>query len=84
MYGVEILPAARRQLKKLPAKIQTQILDRIENLQVDPRPAEVVKREGVEELYRVRSGDYRIIYSINDGQVFILIVKVGHRRDVYR
>lgn len=84
MYQIEILPAARRQLKKLPASARSQILNRIEDLELDPRPPGVVKLEGEDGLYRVRSGDYRILYTIDDDQVFIFVVKVGHRRDVYR
>lgn len=84
MYQVEILSAARRQIKKLPRTVQSQILDRIEDLQVEPRPVGVVKLEGEEGLYRVRVGDYRIVYAIDDEQIYIFIVKVAHRREVYR
>ena len=84
MYEIEILPAARRQIKKLPSPAQAQILDRIEDLRFDPRPSGVAKLAGEEGLYRVRSGDYRILYTIDDDQVVIFIVRVGHRREVYR
>jgi mRNA interferase RelE/StbE len=83
-YQVEIAPAAQRQIKKLPQPIQERILQRLERLAIDPRSEGVVKLSGAEDLYRIRVGDYRIIYAIEDQALLVLIVKVGHRRDVYR
>ncbi len=56
----------------------------IDGLAIDPRPSGVVKLSGEENLYRVRAGDYRIVYSIQDAALLVLIVKVGDRKDVYR
>jgi len=83
-YQVEITPAAQRQIKKLPLDVQQRIIEQLEALAVDPRPSRVVKLEGEESLYRVRVGDYRIVYKIEDDILLILIVKIGHRRNVYR
>jgi len=83
-YQVEIAPAAKRQIKKLAQPIQKLIIERLEELATDPRPPGVLKMEGEESFYRVRVGDYRIIYEIQDQALLIVVVKVGHRGDVYR
>jgi mRNA interferase RelE/StbE len=64
VYRVEIEPAARRQLRKLPLQAQAQITPVIDALALDPRPSGVVKMEGPEGYYRVRRGHFRIVYSI--------------------
>ncbi|MEO6908470.1 MAG: type II toxin-antitoxin system RelE/ParE family toxin [Abditibacteriaceae bacterium] len=68
----------------LPQKKQEQILTAIESLETDPRPAQCKKLVGTANIYRVRSGDYRILYTIEDAQLLVLVVKVAHRRDVYK
>jgi mRNA interferase RelE/StbE len=84
MYEIEIAPAAERALKKLPADIQRRIIKGILKLEVNPRPSGVKKLSGEEDLYRVRIGDYRVIYQIRDGELIVLVVRVAHRREVYR
>ena len=83
-YQVEITPVAKRQIKKLIAPIQLAIVERLEQLAEDPRPPGVLKMQGEESLYRIRVGDYRIIYEIQDQTLLIAVVKIGHRGDVYR
>ena len=83
-YQVEITPAAKRQVKKLVKQTQELIIQRLEQLADKPRPPGVLKMEGEENLYRVRVGDYRVIYQIQDRILLIVVVKVGHRGDVYR
>ncbi len=83
-YEVEITPAAKRQIKKLTKSIQQLIVERLEELVENPRPPGVFKMEGEENLYRVRVGDYRIIYQVQDRMLLIVVVKVGHRGNVYR
>lgn len=83
-YEVEITPAAKRQIKKLTKSIQQLIVERLEELVENPRPPGVLKMEGEENLYRVRVGDYRIIYQVQDRMLLIVVVKVGHRGNVYR
>lgn len=83
-YQVEIAPAAKRQIKKLVKQTQELIIQRLEQLAENPRPPGVLKMEGEENLYRVRVGGYRIIYEIQDRVLLIVVVKVGHRGDVYR
>lgn len=83
-YKVEITPAAKRQIKKLIQPVQLAIIERLEQLTENPRPPGALKMQGAENLYRIRVGDYRIIYEIQDQTLLIAIVKVGHRGDVYR
>jgi mRNA interferase RelE/StbE len=83
-YKVEITPAAQRTIKKFPKNIQRKLIEIIELLAEDPRPVGVVKLSTTENLYRVRTGDYRIIYEIQDQILLIIITKVGHRKDVYK
>ena len=81
---VEIEPAARRQLRKLPLQAQAQIMPVIDALALDPRPSGVVKMEGPEGHYRVRSGDLRIIYAIEEAALIVLVVRIANRREAHR
>jgi mRNA interferase RelE/StbE len=83
-YRVEIHPAAVKTLAALAKADQRRIARKIDGLAKDPRPPEVEKLAGVEGLHRVRSGDYRILYEIQDERVLVLVVRIGHRREVYR
>jgi mRNA interferase RelE/StbE len=82
-YAIEVEPRVLRSLRRINQAGQRRILDRIESLAADPRPAGCEKLQGAEGL-RVRQGDYRIIYTIDDSKRVVTVTKVGHRRDVYR
>ena len=81
-YRIEIAPAAERQIRKLEATVRRRILDKIGTLGSNPRPAGVEKLTDT-GVYRVRVGDYRIIYDIEDKVTTVLILKVGDRKEVY-
>lgn len=83
-YSILFAPAANRQFRKLTPQVQKRLKPRIDALADNPRPPGVVKLKGSEELYRIRAGDYRIIYEIQDIGLVILVVKIGDRRDVYK
>ena len=83
-YDVQFAASAARAFRKLPASEQRQIERRIDALSLNPRPRGVRKLEGEHELYRVHSGDYRIIYKIEDHVLLVLVVAVGHRREISR
>ena len=83
-YLVEIDTKAAREIRALPKQEQSRIIAKAEALAENPRPAGCVKLAGELGLWRIRSGVYRIIYRIQDTQLLITVVKVGHRRDVYR
>ncbi|NDJ22323.1 type II toxin-antitoxin system RelE/ParE family toxin [Nostoc sp. B(2019)] len=83
-YQVELAPAAVKQIKKLPSDIQQRVVTKLEELAANPRPDGVVKLEGSDNFYRVRLNNYRIVYQIQDDLLLVTVVKVKHRRDVYR
>ncbi len=83
-YRIEFAPRAERQFDDLPREVQERLTPRIEALAENPRPQGVKKLAGEPGLYRLRVGDYRIVYQIRDQELFILVVKIGHRREVYR
>jgi mRNA interferase RelE/StbE len=83
-YQVAFAPAAERQLRKLAREVQVRIVAAAESLQVNPRPRGVVKLEGSDGFYRIRVGDWRIVYQIEDERLIVLVLRIGHRRDVYR
>ena len=81
-YTVLILPSAQKQLNKLPNAIASRIEDKMMELGDDPRPPGCKKLKG-REAWRIRIGDYRVIYEINDGKLIVTEITVGHRREVY-
>jgi mRNA interferase RelE/StbE len=83
-YRVEVAPAALRQLRKLDPAGRRRVQAAIELLATDPRPAGATKLSGREGEWRVRTGDYRVVYEVDDGVLRVLVVAVGHRRDIYR
>jgi mRNA interferase RelE/StbE len=82
-YRIEIAPAAERQIRKLETAVRRRVFQKIETLKSNPRPAGVEKLTGT-DLYRVRVGDYRIIYDIEDDVTRVLVLKVGNRKEVYK
>ena len=83
-YQVSLKPSAERELAGLPKKDQKKVARKIQELARNPRPHRVEKIQGGEDLYRVRAGDYRIIYQVEDKVLVVLVVTIGHRGDVYR
>lgn len=84
VYQVEIVGAAKRQLRKLSKENQRRVLDAIEKLGQNPRPHGYKQLEARENLFRVRVGDYRVIYEIRDAILFVYVLTIAHRREVYR
>jgi len=82
-YSIIIQPSAQRQLERLSTDAQRRISATFDALAKNPRPHGYKKIVSKNELYRIRIGDYRVIYNVNDKILRILIVKVGHRGDVY-
>jgi mRNA interferase RelE/StbE len=83
IYLVEYTPAAARQIRKLNKTIQARLKSKIAMLSENPRPHGSKKLKSFEKSYRIRVGDYRVIYDIHDDVLLVLIMKVGPRRDVY-
>ncbi|GAB2952498.1 type II toxin-antitoxin system RelE/ParE family toxin [Streptomyces pseudoechinosporeus] len=85
-YAFEFTAAARRQLRTIDQTTVLHILHALSRIGDDPYrdDADVKKLSGHDDLYRLRVGAYRIAYTIDDGKLIILVVEVGHRRDIYR
>jgi len=82
-YRIEFKRSVKKDVAKIPAKDLKRIMDRIAKLADDPRPADSKSLSG-NDKYRIRQGDYRILYAIEDDVLVIYVVKIGHRREVYR
>jgi len=82
-YKILIKPSAVKELNKIPKHELFKITEKINSLSNDPRPSGCEKL-AAQNAYRIRQGSYRIIYMIEDDKLIIYVIKVGHRRDVYR
>ena len=82
-FELRFKPSVAKDLRGIPKTEVRRLLKRIEALGNDPRPAGCEKLTG-RDLYRIRQGVYRIVYSVDDAAVVIEVIKVGHRREVYR
>jgi mRNA interferase RelE/StbE len=82
-YHIEVAPAAARQLRKLDPQARRRIQAAVELVATDPRPPGAKKLVGGDGEWRVRTGDYRIVYEIHDQVLVVLVLAVGHRRDIY-
>jgi len=82
-YRVEVAPAAVRQLRKLDRVAQRRVQAAIELLATEPRPTGAKKLVGGNGEWRVRTGEHRVVYEIHDNVLLILVVAVGHRREIY-
>jgi len=82
-YKIEIKKSAAKEIEKLPQNMLRRVLEKIKLLSADPRPSGCKKLSG-EEKYRIRIGEYRVLYEIIDDKLVIFVVKVSHRKDVYR
>lgn len=85
-YRVEFVKSAVKEFEKLPDKIQDKILEAVRLISMNPRSEllNIKRLKGTEDAYRIRLGDYRILYEIKDEVLLVLVIKIGHRRDVYR
>jgi len=83
-YRIEFTTCAAKDLKALERPVLKRIAARIDALANDPRPPSAKLLAANERLYRIRVGDYRVIYEIEDRTVLVLIIRVGHRREIYR
>lgn len=83
-YRISLTPTAARALRKFDPQVRRRIQAALELLAVEPRPPAATRLVGGSGEWRVRTGDYRIVYDIEDDQLLILILRVGHRREVYQ
>lgn len=83
-YTIELKPAAVRDLRKLAKGLQKRIAARIDELADNPRPPGVEKLSGERHYYRLRVGNYRIVYEVKEDVPLVLVIRIGHRREIYQ
>ncbi len=83
-YRVTLAPAAARQLRKFDPQVRRRLQAALELLATNPRPPAATQLVGGSGEWRVRTGDYRIVYEIRDAELLVLVLRIGHRRDIYR
>ena len=83
-YSIAFVASAERALEKIAKRDQKKIAIRIESLARDPRPPGSRKLVGGTNEYRIRVGDYRVIYSVEDRKVLVIVIRIAHRKDAYR
>ena len=83
-YDVSFRRSAERDMRKLDVRLQSRVLRAVERLAQDPRPDGCRKLQGSDDAYRLRVGDYRVIYTVDDAVLIVAVERVRHRRDVYR
>lgn len=82
-YRIEFNSHAAQAFRKPPRDVQKRLVPAIDALQETPRPPGAVKISGTARAYRIRIGTYRILYEIHDARLLVLVIDVGHRRDIY-
>ena len=83
-YEVIIKPSAEKAFGKLSKAVQIKIVEALEQLSVNPRPSGIKKLKSTFNFYRIRVGEYRIIYTIDNTILIVTVVKIAHRKDMYR
>ena len=82
-YAVEVKPPARKELEALPDKVLARVVRKMDSLRDTPRPAGCKKLKGYKDQWRVRVGDWRVVYIIDDAAKLVSVTRIGHRREVY-
>ncbi|RJP23416.1 MAG: type II toxin-antitoxin system RelE/ParE family toxin [Candidatus Omnitrophota bacterium] len=80
-YRIVYLPHAEKEFLALPKDVQKRVDQKILTLQKNPRPSGIIELKG---FYRLRIGDYRVIYEVRDDRLLIIIIQIGHRREIYK
>jgi mRNA interferase RelE/StbE len=83
-YALEFTASAARELERFDKQVERRITTKITSLSDDPFPGDVKKMKGLEDHFRIRIGDYRVVYRVDGKRVIVVIVRVGHRREIYR
>jgi len=82
-YRIEVTPRVQKDLKALPIRDRQRVADQIDALKTDPRPMGCKKLKGREDFWRIRVGDYRVVCQVEDDVLWVLIVRVGDRKEIY-
>ncbi|MEH2158507.1 type II toxin-antitoxin system RelE family toxin [Nostoc sp.] len=83
-YEIKFSKGAKKQFMKLPLDVQERIQTKINDLAIEPRPNGVKKLQGDDNSYRIRVGDYRVVYELDDDILIVTVIKVGHRSEIYK
>ncbi|MEH2059199.1 MAG: type II toxin-antitoxin system RelE/ParE family toxin [Nostoc sp.] len=83
-YEVKFSKGAKKQFRKLPLDVQERIQTKINDLAIEPHPNGVKKLQGDDNSYRIRVGDYRVVYELDDDVLIVTVIKVGHRSEIYK
>jgi len=83
-YSISYVPSAAKVIRKLDKPTARRLLDAIGALAIDPRPSGCIQLKGGDGELRIRVGDYRIVYDVQDDELVVLVLRIGHRREVYR
>lgn len=83
-YNVGLTSSAEKELKKLPGQLIARIVPRLENLAFNPRPPGCKKLQGGDREWRIRVGDYRVVYTIDDARLLVEVTRIRHRSEVYQ
>lgn len=83
-YRLEITREALRALAKLDKPVRCRVQAAIDKLSQQPRPPGVLALQGLRRAYRLRVGNYRVVYTVDDGRLVVLVIDLGHRREIYR
>jgi mRNA interferase RelE/StbE len=83
-YSVELKPPARKELEALPDNVLSRVVRKVESLGQTPRPAGCKKLKGYKDQWRVRVGDWRVVYIVDDKTRLVSVTRVAHRREVYK
>jgi len=83
-YSVELTRTAEKQLRRLAKRDRIRVVEAIEELATKARPRAARKLQGYDDVYRIRVGQYRVVYEVYDDRVVVIVLKIGHRKDIYR
>ena len=82
-YAVEVKPPARKELERLPDNVLSRMVRKLESLSDTPRPAGCKKLKGYKDHWRIRVGDWRVLYIVDDAAKLVSVTRIAHRREVY-
>ena len=82
-YAVQLKPSARKELESLPDSVLARVVRKVESLASDPRPAGCKKLKGYKDQWRIRIGDWRVVYIVDDTTKLVSVTRIAHRREVY-
>lgn len=83
-YAISYVPSVARAMRKLDRAVARRLVDAIGQLALDPRPPGCLQMKGGDGELRIRVGDYRVVYDVRDDELVILVLRLGHRREIYR